>query len=176
MYKTFKESQLSKSLHPNLARIASEYDNIFLLWSTGKIEAKEAQYRISRLSAPDDNGELWHIDPQTAEWYVLDQSGRKQKRTPPNYGFASVSPYLISRGTHSEYVPPELAGYQDLSDPLNRVRFENRSPSWIPTPNDITSSKSQPTTTQDSSNIAVKALLGLGGIVGLLLLYHFHVI
>lgn len=86
-----------RPLHPNLAKLAATYDSIVEDWVNKKIPTKTARDQISELSARDDNGINWHIDVDTAEWFYIGHDGRKIKTTPPSFGFASPTPYEVSR-------------------------------------------------------------------------------
>jgi hypothetical protein len=102
----------TQSLHPNLARLAADYDDIIADFSRSSISVTEARARIRTLVARDDEGVQWSIDPDTADWYFKDRHGNLQKGTPPSYGHASPNPYSISR-----------PGLQTAGDPDRNIVF-----------------------------------------------------
>jgi hypothetical protein len=86
-----------QSLHPNLARLAADYDDIVAAFSRSELSVSEARARIRTLVARDDEGTQWSIDPDTADWCYKDRHGAIQKGNPPSYGHASPNPHQISR-------------------------------------------------------------------------------
>jgi len=86
-----------QSLHPNLARLAADYDDIVADFSSSRISVTEARARIRTLVARDDEGTQWTIDPDSADWCYRDRSGNLRKGVPPAYGHASPNPHSISR-------------------------------------------------------------------------------
>ena len=85
------------TLHPNLARIAAMYDEIVSDLNTGKISANQAHRLILTLSAKDDNGVEWSINPENGVWRYRSLSGDLREGEPPQYGMASMTPYDIGK-------------------------------------------------------------------------------
>lgn len=96
-----------QSLHPNLARIAAEYDRIVAQFARKEISVTEARGRVTALVARDDEGTLWSIDPDTAEWRYRSHSGMYVRGTPPTYGFPSPSPHQVSMPTKPRESNPD---------------------------------------------------------------------
>jgi len=87
---------MSKPLHPNLARLAASYDMIFERFSSGSIDVKQAKSEIAALSARDDQGVIWSIDPDSGKWLRLTRSGQTIEDEPPTYGLATATPFELS--------------------------------------------------------------------------------
>lgn len=92
-----------KSLHPNLARIAAEYDEIVLQAQIGHITPEQANARISRLIAKDDQGLDWSINPTTGNWVYKNSKGELVEAFPPEYGFTSPTPKDIGSPTEKDF-------------------------------------------------------------------------
>jgi hypothetical protein len=89
------------NLHPSLARLASTYDNIVEQYSQGLISAIEARKRITELSARDDNGVIWRLDPDTALWQYLTIQNTWKTATPPTSGLVLPTGHDISGNIRS---------------------------------------------------------------------------
>jgi len=90
---------MSKPIHPNLARIASIYDEVVLAQRGGRISETEAYSRIGNLVAKDDFGTEWSIDPHTGGWRYRDKWGDYYYAQPPEYGIVGAVPYDMQSGT-----------------------------------------------------------------------------
>lgn len=108
---------MAQPLHPNLARLAASYDEIFERWSLGRIDAAQARTEICALVARDDEGILWSIDPDTGEWLRRTVAGNLVKSTPPAYGLATPTPHDLSRNQES-FNPDTRVEFQAVSDEL----------------------------------------------------------
>jgi hypothetical protein len=100
---------MAQPLHPNLARIAVAYDDIFSQWESGRIDAAEAHRRIIALVARDDDGVLWTINPTTGAWMRRTLDGQTVEATPPAYGYATPTPHDLSDS--------------DIDNPDRRITF-----------------------------------------------------
>lgn len=107
---------MTQPLHPNLARLAAAYDEIFTRWSRGQIDAEIARQEISALVGRDDEGILWSIDPDSGAWLRRTISGELVPDTPPSYGLATPTPHDLS------YTPQ--AFNPDTTIRMNRVEDE----------------------------------------------------
>jgi hypothetical protein len=87
---------VSDSLHPNLARLAATYDEIFSRWSRGQIDAAQARMEISALVTRDDEGILWSIDPDSGSWLRRTITGDVVADDPPKFGLATPTPHDLS--------------------------------------------------------------------------------
>jgi hypothetical protein len=87
-----------KSLHPNLARIAATYDEIFRRYANGAISAAKARSEIAALVARDDEGTSWSIDPDSGDWLRRSRSGKLVKAEPPSFGLVTPTAHDVSPG------------------------------------------------------------------------------
>ena len=101
---------MTQPLHPNLAKLAAAYDEIFLRWTRGQIDAAEARMEILALQARDDDGILWSIDPESGAWLRRTLHGDLVPGTPPSYGLATPTPH-------------DLSNNQKAFDPNNAVQM-----------------------------------------------------
>jgi hypothetical protein len=108
---------MNNSLHPNLAKLAATYDEIFLRWSRGQIDADIARQEISALVARDDDGILWSIDPDSGAWLRRTISGELVPGTPPSYGLATPTPHDLSHNPGS-FNPGNSVRMQKVDDEL----------------------------------------------------------
>ena len=83
---------MSEPLHPNLARVASEYDTIMSIFSRGEITPQQARNLILSLVARDDNGVIWSLDPDTGTWFYRNKDNKKVTANPPTIGVKSYTP------------------------------------------------------------------------------------
>lgn len=97
-------------LHPNLARIAAMYDAIQEDFARGRITPQEAQSRIRRLEARDDQGVTWVIAPSDGRWYRRTVDGRLVADSPPRSGIRTASPFDVSQPS------------RDVANPYTRIQ------------------------------------------------------
>lgn len=83
-------------LHPELAKIASRYDEIVNLCKVNKITIYKANDLIGKLFARDDNGIYWSIDPRNGRWFYVDMENNKIFAEPPIFGAVNYDINLIS--------------------------------------------------------------------------------
>jgi hypothetical protein len=100
------------NLHPALARIAASYDNIVEQFSQGLINSLEARARINELTARDDNGVLWRLDPDTALWQYLTISSEWKTATPPTSGLVLPTGHDIS-GNVRVFNPDSMISFSE---------------------------------------------------------------
>lgn len=81
-----------RPLHPNLARIAAEYDEIVSLFQRGQMTATQANAKIRALVARDDAGLEWSIDTNTGSWQFRTTTGDLVISDPPTWGLAGATP------------------------------------------------------------------------------------
>lgn len=108
---------MTRPLHPNLARLAAAYDDIFVRWSRGTIDAAQARVEIGALVARDDDGILWSIDPDSGQWLRRTVSGSLIPSEPPTYGLATPTPHDLSNGAGS-FNPDAFVHMQPIDDEL----------------------------------------------------------
>lgn len=108
---------MTQPLHPNLARLAATYDEIFTRWSRGQIDAEIARQEISALVARDDDGILWSIDPDSGAWLRRTISGELVPGTPPSYGLATPTPHDLSYSPQA-FNPDTTIRLQRVDDEL----------------------------------------------------------
>lgn len=107
----------TQSLHPNLARIASHYDNIVERFRNQQIDATRARSEILSLVARDDNGVQWSLDPDTGEWYYRNIKNQLVKSDPPSYGLATPTAHDLSRNPDA-YNPDSNIQFQEVDESL----------------------------------------------------------
>lgn len=127
-----------KPLHPNLARIAAEYDEVVLEARLGRITPAQANSKIAKLVAKDDQGLEWVIEPDSGKWMYKSLSGEYVFAEPPEYGFTSPTPKDIG-STNKKDFDARLKFYEvneenlkgnglvgatrrDLSEPENKLK------------------------------------------------------
>lgn len=101
------------NLHPNLALIASQYDDIIRKWQLGQLTEVEAKRQLGSLVARDDSGVQWTINPTDAQWYRRTRTGSLVQDTPPSSGISTLTGWDVS-GSSSNVV----------DDPRRRVVSE----------------------------------------------------
>lgn len=106
-----------EQLHPNLARIAAAYDQICAQYANGQLDAEEANRRITALAARDDNGVIWTIDPASGAWVYRTIDGQLVAGTPPMSGFATPSPFDVTRNPQGPNPNDRLATFE-VDDPI----------------------------------------------------------
>lgn len=97
-----------RQLHPNLARLAATYDDILEQFTRNQLSPEEARFRVSSLTARDDQGVQWCINPDDGQWYRMTVQGRLVRDVPPEAGVAT-------------YTGWDLSGGDPMADPRNRV-------------------------------------------------------
>lgn len=105
-----------RSLHPNLARVAASYDDVCTRWASGLLTAEQAHRDIEALVARDDEGVLWSIDPRTGNWRYRTLQGVWTPGTPPTYGFATPTPFDVTR-TPSRDNPAHQVAFTEVELP-----------------------------------------------------------
>ena len=104
-------------LHPNLARLAAAYDDIVARFGRNEITAPEARGRIAALTARDDTGVMWSIDPDTAEWRFQTRTGELQLGKPPTYGLATPTAFDLSHSSGA-FNPDERINFYEVDENL----------------------------------------------------------
>lgn len=74
-----------EQLHPDLAHIASRYDEIVSAWAEGRIRPEEGQAQLNALYVVDATGSHWRIDPQSGDWQRSGPDGRWYAADPSEY-------------------------------------------------------------------------------------------
>lgn len=87
------------TLHPNLARIAAAYDEIIMSFGSGLLSAPQSRARIEALTARDDNGVEWSIDPENGDWRYTTREGDFAYAEPPSWGLATLTPHDLGSGS-----------------------------------------------------------------------------
>ncbi len=107
---------LSRPLHPNLARLAARYDDIYARFARGSIGPEAARSEIAALVARDDEGTQWSLDPDSGRWLRRTISGGLVPDEPPTYGLATPTPHDVSRG--SGFNPDSQVDHHAVEDEL----------------------------------------------------------
>lgn len=84
-----------RSLHPNLARLRHNWQEIYDSHRRGEISAQEATRRMHSLRAPDDQGVMWLFGVDR-KWYFIDSTGQPRPGEPPAYGIPGPAPEDLS--------------------------------------------------------------------------------
>lgn len=114
------------TLHPNLARIAAEYDDITRRYQSRQLSGTQATALITKLHARDDFGVIWTIDPQSGEWLRRDMQGQWVADTPPTAGLATPDGYTLA-GRPDRFTPDAMIdGYTVSDDPSSRLEGATR--------------------------------------------------
>lgn len=116
---------MQRSLHPNLARVASQYDSVMLEYTAGRISETEAYQRIELLTATDDSGVQWSIAPTTGQWRYIDMWGGYYYAEPPAYGVVSQTPFDYGSGSVTH---PRVSLYQVDSSEYSTLGSSKESP------------------------------------------------
>lgn len=112
---------MHQPLHPNLARLAAAYDEIFERWSRGLIDAARARAEISALVARDDEGILWSISPDSGQWRRRTRSGDFVEDTPPSFGLATPTAHDLTRDP-AVFNPDSRLTFHRVDDDLLAAR------------------------------------------------------
>lgn len=107
----------SQPLHPNLARLAAEYDNIIERFSQHRINGIQARAEILALIARDDNGTQWSLDPDTGKWCYRNIRGQLVEADPPAYGLATPTAHDLSRNPNA-FNPDAKIQFQEVDESL----------------------------------------------------------
>lgn len=102
-------------LHPALARLAVQYDQIVERFARREITALQAREQASVLQARDDNGVHWRLDPDTAMWQYLTVHGDWRNGTPPTYGLVLPTGHDVS-GNARSFNPDSRVNLQEIDE------------------------------------------------------------
>lgn len=83
-------------LHPNLAVLAADYDNIIESLRTHRMSASDARAAVTALEARDDFGIRWSIDPDSGRFVRKTAFGDLEFDTPPSHGVATPTGFTYS--------------------------------------------------------------------------------
>jgi hypothetical protein len=89
-----------RSLHPNLAVLAADYDAIYDQWRLGQLDSREAKQRLARLVARDDEGVLWRLSPEDGRWLRQTRDLTWVPGEPPTAGVPSLTGWDVSGRSH----------------------------------------------------------------------------
>ena len=108
------------TLHPNLASLASSYDEILRELAAGRINTAQARSAIAQLQARDDQGIRWSIDPDTGAWVRVTALGDLEfDDSPPTSGYRTADAFDF--GAHPAAFNPNDQVHLTSADPgLNR--------------------------------------------------------
>ena len=124
-----------EALHPNLARIAAQYDEIIKLHTNSQLTSSQARSMIEKLAARDDTGVEWSINPDNGAWQYRTKDGVLLEGTPPTWGLSSLTPKDIGSG-HKDF-DKKLTLYEVDTSPkgslLNSTRenYHGSEPSFF---------------------------------------------
>lgn len=130
------------TLHPNLARIAVQYQGLVQQYAAGQVDASQAASLMRELVSRDDEGTQWTINPRDGGWLRCTTRGEWVPGTPPQSGFATISAWEISGGANPDSAltferekPAVQVGYRGATGVVarNRTRVAQSSgrPRWV---------------------------------------------
>lgn len=108
-------------LHPNLARVAAAYDDLFEQFARGQLSAADAKARIRNLIARDDSGIEWTLNPDDRNWYRRTVHGDWVRDRPPTMGVKTASGW-------------DMSGHDPMADPRHRVSDTRIDPRLVTDP------------------------------------------
>lgn len=104
----------SRTLHPNLARVAASYDWVLTQHRRGELSQDAALERLSELVARDDQGVQWSINPVSGNWQRKERSGRWVEDAPPAFGLRTPSPHDFRHASDATFNPESRLGYTEV--------------------------------------------------------------
>lgn len=113
------------SLHPDLARIYVEYQNICADYYSGRLSEESALGLIAKLRVRDDQGVFWGLSPD-GTWLRTTRTGQMVPAPPPTTGFAAVTPYSVSPYGNDPQNPDRLIAKPDVRVPYE-TPYRDRS-------------------------------------------------
>lgn len=145
---------IDQPLHPNLARIAAEYDAIVTRCQRGEVSGAKAHADVLALAARDDQGVLWSIDPDSGAWRRRTVTGEQVLDTPPTYGVATPTAYDLSppNGTTN---PDEHVDHRAVDESV-----------LLPPDSLVGSTRREPMTSLPKGRFALLVLATSGGLLG----------
>lgn len=114
-----------RPLHPNLARLAAQYDEILRQFSVRQLDPATARNKIRALHARDDEGVVWSIDADTGAWMRRTRTGDWVEGTPPTSGLATPTAHDFSRDP-SLFNPDSRIVFCETSDVPNGLAGSTR--------------------------------------------------
>lgn len=104
-----------QQMHPNLARLAVRYDDLYKQWQTGRITGETARALMANLSERDDQGTRWTIDPDTGRFVRQTAFNAVEYDTPPSSGVLTPDPFAYSAAARSDDPSLRLQLFADES-------------------------------------------------------------
>jgi hypothetical protein len=119
-------------LHPALARLAASYDAIVEQFSQGLLTSSQARERTLELTARDDNGVIWRLDPDTALWQYFTINNDWKTGIPPISGIVLPTGHDVS-GNLRTFNPDSRIEFthvspEGLSNPEEKNKYRNSEP------------------------------------------------
>jgi len=68
-------------------------------FGSGLLSAPQSLARIEALTARDDNGVEWSIDPENGDWRYTTREGGFAYAEPPSWGLATLTPHDLGSGS-----------------------------------------------------------------------------
>lgn len=152
-------------LHPNLAAIAAEYDDIVRRYHANQLSSSQAAALLANLHARDDHGVIWSLDPASGQWRRRTLQGQWVTDDPPRQGLATLDGYALA-GRPDRFTPDSMVeSYQVTDDPNARYEGATRR-----------AAKQQAlaaAAAQEDRRVGRLVLLVVAGVVGAALLWWF---
>jgi len=118
-----------QALHPNLATLAMQYDEIMDNFKKGRIKKEKTFSLLNNLIARDDNGCIWHINPSSGAWEYRNVQGKFIPSEPPTFGYKNINVKDFYPNDHLtiSYVPIDEGKLYHASSLQNSTRLINDS-------------------------------------------------
>jgi hypothetical protein len=114
------------TLHPNLARIAVDYQRVCERLARGELDVTVANTEIRALIARDDEGVAWTINPRDGGWLYWARRGEWVSAEPPRSGLASLSPHDMYAPQHATDNPDRELTFRAVDDAGSTLRGSTR--------------------------------------------------
>lgn len=102
-------------MHPNVARLAVRYDELYTRWRAGQLSGEQARALMLDLSERDDQGVRWGIDPDTGRFVRMTAFGELEFDTPPASGVLTPDAFSYSGQARSDDPSLRLQLFSDDS-------------------------------------------------------------
>jgi hypothetical protein len=122
------------SLHPNLSRIAAEYDEVIARFERREINSMQAKGQMLALIARDDNGTQWRLNPENGRWQYQTLGREWVYSVPPAYGYATPTAFDVTRSS-------------TVTNPDHRISFHQVDESLLHPPTSLAGSTRRPANT-----------------------------
>lgn len=117
-------------LHPNLARLVVQWEQIAAAYQNGEISSFEAARRMEELRATDDQGVRWVLT-QEGRWMFINSSGALQPGEPPTTGIPAPAPEDFTTPDIQLAVASPLAHFEAETQPTLAGSQRSGAAGWV---------------------------------------------